>query len=179
MRVSPVLLLLSYTSLFNSVQVTPDDLLPLPEFKTDFITSFGTQFSEKSVLDSQTTSLHMVRRGFKSNYQLDVLSPQSAVFVTPEIGSLTTCGQNSVSSSHFSKRVVQQSQHLTPSVIVSSPVEQNFTTGSNASSFTSGLADPPFSHRSGCVPVVVLTCDLAAYEPTFCPISGLGEWGRV
>ncbi|KAK8960261.1 hypothetical protein KSP40_PGU015765 [Platanthera guangdongensis] len=121
MRVSPVLLLLSYTSLLNLVQVTPDDLLPLPEFKTDFVTSSGTQFSEKSVLDSQTASLHMVRRGFKSNYQRDVVSPQSVVFVTPNIDSLTTSGQNS-----------------------------NFTTGSNASSFTSGLAEPPFSHHSGC-----------------------------
>lgn len=155
MRVSPVLLLLSYTSLLVLMQVTSDDLLPRHEFKTDFVASTGTRLSGKSSVDCQTALTTKVpltsslRRELKSNFPLEVVPSRTMISATPDLGSPKSAPP-SLSSSNSFERVMQHRQHLTPSDIVSSPMGDNFANNTNVSSVPPSLAEPPTSHHSGC-----------------------------
>ncbi|XP_020700633.1 receptor-like cytoplasmic kinase 176 isoform X3 [Dendrobium catenatum] len=160
LRLPPGLLLLSYMTLLILVQVTTEDLMPSSEFETAFVTSSGTPLSSKSAVYLRTipstrfpltTGLHLVRRGLRSNFPLEVASPPNMVSATPFLSSLTTTGEPSSSSLHLYKRIMQQSQLLSPaSMSVPSPVGQNSSIDSNVSSVPPSLAEPPISHHSGC-----------------------------
>lgn len=158
LRLLSGLLLLSYTTLLVLVQVATEDLLPRPEFETAFMASSGTLMSSKSVIYfhampsttiSSTAGFHLVRRGLRSTFPLEVAPPPNKVSSSTYLSSLTTTGEHS-SSSHLSKLVMQQSQHISPaSVSVPSPVGDSSSSDSNVSSIPPGLAEPPISHHSG------------------------------